>query len=292
MLTKLILSLIFCALLFIQCRKNEQTIPVSPFEASPVTVPVSPGIVDEASGIADSKRNPGFLWAQQDGGNPAELFLISYNGNVQKKIYIKSAQNRDWEDMALGNGPVAGVNYIYIAETGDNNASYTNYSIYRFEEPFITTDTVLVFDKINFQYPDGAHDAEAILLDGNTKDIYIITKRDAKSKIYKLPYPQSTSSTSVAVEAGELSLNGITAAALSPDGTEILLKTYTAVYYWKRKNNESIVAALMRNAIASGYVTEPQGEAICFKNDNSAFFTLSEKPFFAASVTLNRYKRK
>lgn len=291
---KLILSLAFSFLLFVQCRKKEQPVPVpvSPFESTPVTAPVTPGNIDEVSGIADSKLNPGFLWAQQDGGNPAELFLISYNGNVQKKMFIKSAQNRDWEDMALGNGPVTGVNYIYLAETGDNNASYSNYSIYRFEEPSITTDTVLVFDKINFQYPDGAHDAEAILLDGITKDIYIITKRDAKSKIYKLSYPQSTSSVSAAVEAGELSINGITAAALSPDGTEILLKTYTAVYYWKRKNNESIIAALKRDAITSGYVTEPQGEAICFKNDNSAFFTLSEKPFFAASVLLNMYKRK
>ena len=289
---KLILSLTVSFLLFVQCRKKEQPVPVSPFETTPVTAPVAPGIIDEVSGIADSKLNPGFLWAQQDGGNQAELFLISYNGNVQKKMHIKSAQNRDWEDMALGAGPVAGVNYIYIAETGDNNASYTNYSIYRFEEPSITTDTVSIFDKINFQYPDGAHDAEAILLDGNTKDIYIITKRDVKSKIYKLPYPQSTSSTSVAVEAGELSINGITAAALSSDGTEILLKTYTDVYYWKRKNNESIIAALKRDAITSGYVTEPQGEAICFKNDNTAFFTLSEKPFFATSVLLNMYKRK
>lgn len=291
---KLILSLAVSFLLFVQCRKKEQPVPVpvSPFEATPVTAPVAPGIIDEVSGIADSKLNSGFLWAQQDGGNPAELFLISYNGNVQKKIYLRSAQNRDWEDMVLGNGPLSGVNYIYLAETGDNNASYTNYSIYRFEEPSITTDTVSAFDKINFQYPDGSHDAEAILVDGNTKDIYVITKRDVKSKIYKLPYPQNTSSTSLAVEVGELSLNGITAAALSPDGTEILLKTYTAVYYWKRKNNESIIAALKRDATASGYVTEPQGEAICFKNDNSAFFTLSEKPFFAASVLLNMYKRK
>ncbi len=292
MRTKLILYLILCALLFIQCRKNEQPIPVSPFEATPVTAPVSPGIVDEASGIADSKQNPGFLWIQQDGGNPAELFLMSYNGSLKKKVFIKSIQNRDWEDIALGNGPVAGISYIYIAETGDNNTAYTDYSIYRFPEPSITTDTVNAVDKITFKYPDGAHDAEAILLDGNTKDIYIITKLDTKSKIYTLTYPQSTSSTSVAVQAGELPFNGITAAGLSLDGTEILLKTYTAAYYWKRKNNESIVAALMRNAITSGYVTEPQGEALCFKNDNSAFLTLSEKPFFAASVTLNMYKRK
>jgi hypothetical protein len=290
----LLLSLIISVALFIQCHKKEQPlpVPVSPFESTPVTSPVIPGIVDEASGIADSKQNPGYVWVQQDGGNGSALFLLSHNGTVQKKISILPAQNRDWEDMVLGNGPVAGVNYIYLAEIGDNNASYSSYSIYRFEEPSITTDTVTAVDTISFQYPDGAHDAEAVLLDGDTKDIYIITKRDVKSKIYKLAYPQNTSSLSTAIAVGELSFNGVTSAALSPDGKEILVKTYTAVYYWKRKNNEPIVAALMRNAITTGYVTEPQGEALCFTNDNSAFLTLSEKPFFATSVTLNRYKRK
>jgi len=277
-----------------QCQKevNSAQVTVLPFEAVPVTTPVLPGTIDEASGIADSKINPGFIWVQQDGGNPPELFLLSYTGTVQKKIPIKGVTNRDWEDMAVGNGPVAGTNYVYIAETGDNSAAYTNYAIYRFAEPTLTTDTVFNSDKITFQYPDGSHDAEAMLLDNSTKDIYLISKRDSASRIYKLPYPQSTTTTMIATLVGEMPFTGVSAAAASPDGKELLVKTYTNVYYWKRNAGETIGAALLRTPLALGYMLEPQGEAICFKNDNTAFLTLSEKPFFATSVTLNLYRRK
>ena len=169
---------------------------------------------------------------------------------------------------------------------------FPDYAIYRFIEPITGTDTVSNWDKISFQYPDGSHDAEAILLDNSTKDIYIITKRDAKSKIYKLSYPQSTTFINTADSVGELSFTGAVGAAISPDGTELLVKTYTNVFYWKRKAGESIATALQRTPVTLDYIAEPQGEAICFKRDNSAFFTLSEKPSIIASVSLNEYLRK
>lgn len=280
-------------LLFADCQKEINSNETSlPFEITPDTININPGIIDEASGIADSKKNPGYLWVEQDSGNPPELYLLSYNGNVFKKIYIKGATNRDWEDLTIGSGPAPGTNYIYVAETGDNTSSYPGYSIYRMPEPSATEDTVYTWDEIPFQYPDGSHDVEAIFTDNDTKDIYLITKRDSLSKIFRLPYPQSTSSTNMAIAEGTMKISGVCSAAISPNGGEILVKNYTSVYYWKRGNGESITDALKRIPVTLGYVLEPQGEALCFKNDNSGFYTLSEKPFFANFVSLNFYKRK
>lgn len=291
---RFLFSFIATCIVFMQCQKevNSAQGDFLPFETLPEAAPVLPGTIDEASGIADSKNNPGFIWVQQDGGNPPELFLLSYTGNIQKKIPVTGVTNRDWEDIVVGNGPVAGTNYIYIAETGDNNAAYTDYAIYRFPEPAIGTDTIFTTDKITFQYPDGPHDAEAILVENSTKDIYIISKRDSTSRVYKLPYPQSTTTTMIATAAGTATFTGVSAAAISPDEKELLVKTYTNVYYWKRNVGETIEAALQRNPLTLGYVLEPQGEAMCFKNDNTAFLTLSERPFFATSVALNMYRRK
>jgi hypothetical protein len=285
--------LAFFSLFFINCQKGTATgsKALLPFKETPDTSFVNPGVIDEASGIADSKSNPGLLWVQQDSGNPPELALLSYNGIIQKKIYLKGSQNRDWEDIAVGSGPEPGKNYIYVAEIGDNNAVYPDYALYRFIEPLQAADTVYAWDKITFQYPDGSHDAEAIIIDNDTKDIYILTK-ESKSGIYKLTFPQSTTVVNAAIYAGEMKISGLCSAAISPDGKELLAKNYTNVYYWKRNNGESIVSALLRMPATAGYVVEPQGEAICFKNDNSAFYTLSEKPFFAASVSLNLYKRQ
>src|SRR4051812_23820203 len=169
-----------------------------PFEKIPVQSAVVPGVIDEASGIADSYSNPGFLWVELDSGNPPVLHLLKHDGTHGDSVYIKGAINRDWEDIALSGGPLDGIKYLYVAEIGDNALAYSSYSIYRFAEPSSSTDTVSNFDKIDFKYPDGRHDAEAMVVDAVTKDIYIITKRDQFSKVFKLPYPQKISSTNTA----------------------------------------------------------------------------------------------
>ena len=114
------------ATILVACDKNTQM-----DSNDPLIIPVSEGIVNEVSGIADSKSNPGALWVEQDGGNPSELILLSHNAQLQKKIVIKGILNRDWEDLTLATGPDASKNYIYIGEIGDNAAVYNSYAIIR-----------------------------------------------------------------------------------------------------------------------------------------------------------------
>jgi hypothetical protein len=273
-------------------KKNVPLEPKPSFSAIPVSNSITPGLVDEASGIADSKANPGYLWVEQDSGNPNDIALLSQGGQLLKKINIRSAINRDWEDMALGSGPDPGINYLYIADIGDNSKVNPQCSIYRFQEPSASVDTVSVYNELKFNYPDGSHDAEAILIDNSSKDIYIITKTDITSKIYKFSYPQSTSSVSTVTFIGSLPFSGVTGAASSVSGDELLIKTYTSLSYWKRNLNETIGDALKRAPVSLSYQVEPQGEAVCFKNDNSGFYTLSERPSLIAAVSLNFYERK
>lgn len=287
------LLLAFVLLISLSCAKdNEKNTGHGGFESTPIANPVTPSILDEASGIADSKANPGHLWVQQDSGNPNDIALLSHSGTPLKKIIIKSAVNRDWEDLATGPGPVNGTNYIFLADIGDNALAASEYNIYRFPEPTSAIDTVFSWEKITFQYPDGAHDAEAILVDNATKDIFIITKQDSPSRIYKIPFPQNANGTNTAVAAGVLTFSGATGAAISNDGMEILVRTYTSTYYWKRSAGQTIEQAMTSNPTTLDTQFEPQGEAICFKNDNSGFFTLSERPSIIAAVNLNFYKRK
>jgi hypothetical protein len=253
---------------------------------------VEPGFIDEASGVADSKANPGYLWVEQDGGNPNDITLLSYTGNIAKRINIRSAVNRDWEDIVLAGGPDPGINYLYIADIGDNNSLFSNYSIYRFQEPLLATDTVSVYDRIRFAYPNGSHDAEAFLVDHTSKDIYLFTKQESGSRIYKLTYPQSTTAINTAIYIGTIPINKVVSAAASATSDELLIKTYTSLYYWKRASNESIEQTMQKDPVMLDYQLEPQGEALCFKNDNSGFYTLSERPVSIAEIFLNFYKRR
>lgn len=275
-------------LVMLSCQKsNTQTEPpvTAGYEKVPQSFALTNGVIKEASGIADSKNNPGYLWVEQDSGNPPMLYLLKHDGVISDSVYIKGATNRDWEDIIL-----AGEN-LYIGDIGDNNASYGEYTIYKLAEPAAGTDTVTTFERIKFTYADSAHDAEAFLVDPSTNDIYIITKRDAKSKLYKLSYPQSTTATNEAVYIMDLTFSGAVSAALSPDSKEIIIKTYMQLYHYDKKAGEKIEDALAKAPSTLDYQVEAQGEAISFSLDNKGFFTLSEE---ALGITpkLNFYKRK
>src|SRR5690606_18339368 len=115
--------------------------------------------IPEASGLADSKINSGYLWVLEDSGNPPVLYLLKHDGTLSDSVMIDGALNRDWEDMALAGGPAAGKNYLYIGDIGDNNAQYPDCTIYRFVEPLMGVGKVAEFDTIRFKYEDSAHDA-------------------------------------------------------------------------------------------------------------------------------------
>ena len=276
------------------CQKSnpDPVTPVVPkgFTAAPEEINLNNQTIKEGSGIADSKINPGYLWVEEDSGNPAALWLLGHDGTVNKSIPITGATNRDWEDIVVAVGPAVGKNYIYIAETGDNNQVDSSYSYYRFEEPAMSSSSVMDAEKIVFKYPDGPHDSEAFMVDGNTKDIYLITKRDALSGIYKIAYPQSVSDTNEAEFVGKLPYTGVVSAALSDDGTEIIIKTYTSLLYYTKTKTADIADALQSNNKSLDYKVEAQGESVCFAADNKGFYTFSE---YAQGVipTLNYYKR-
>jgi len=276
------------------CGQSDPT-PVSP---DPPTITFSEPIdrgevnnpaINEASGLVASRNNAEVLWTHNDSGNEPKIFAISTSGETIGEWVIAGAKNRDWEDIAIGPGPEEGVNYLYVGDIGDNQAVHGSLDIYRFPEPTISagdlvTDTIRDAEKINLKYPDGARDAETLLVDPFTTDLYIVSKRDRFARIYRLPYPQSTSFTIIAEKVGEWNreivgvFNQPVGGDLSPDGKELLIKSYVEVLYWRREGEEtSLLDLLQQDPRILPYVVEPQGEAIGWAADGSGYFTLSEK---------------
>ncbi|WP_139361739.1 PE-PGRS family protein [Spirosoma sp. 209] len=275
------------------CGEKIVTIPGSiDFGSIPSRAPITPGLIDEASGLADSRTIDGHVWVNEDSGTPAQLNLLSHGGKLAGRLALPGITNRDWEDMAAGPGPQPGVSYLYLADIGDNLAQNTQNVIYRLAEPKSLTESVGTIDRIAFRYADGPRDAETLLLDPLTRDLWIVSKGEANVRLYHLPYPQNTTAVNTAAFRGELPLTLVTSGSISPDGQEILLKTYTGVYYWPRFTGQTVTEALVgKNSYALTYQLEPQGEAIGFDKAGNGFFTLSERGN-AASVTLNYYKHQ
>jgi hypothetical protein len=271
------------------CKKKDTILPDSLFE-SPVAIDITGEIPAEVSGIADSQKNPGYCWIEQDSGNPPEIILINHDGRVTRKVYLKGATNVDWEDIATVTIPGSGDKWLLIAETGNNQSDRNEFKIYRFPEPSFSQDTINNYQSIRFSYSDGTYDTEAILSDA-TGDIFLITKREAKSRIYQLAYPQSLTDLNKAQFLGELPYNGVVSAATSSSGTELLIKTYTQLKYYKRKNGQSMFECLQQMPSELSYQLEPMGEAVTFLANGTGFYTLSEKTG-PSPLKMYYYKRK
>ncbi len=233
----------------------------------------------EVSGLASSASNPGLLWTHNDSGNPAIVYLVDEHLKVRLSCRLKGAKNRDWEDIAVGPGPEEGKSYLYVADIGDNSGHRGLKYIYRFEEPVLSKKkqvTITRFDAIVFRLEDGKKDTEAIMVEPTTKSIYIISKREQPVYIYQLAYPYSLKDTLTAKKVISLPLTQIVAAGISADGSQILMKNYDHVYYWKTKGSP-IIEVLKQKPQVLAYTEEPQGEAIAFNRQGTGFYTLSEK---------------
>lgn len=263
--------------------------------------PSENGIVamSEASGIAISIKNKGMIWAHNDSGNAGFLFLINAeSGKIVARYDIPGMINVDWEDIEISAGPDEGEVYLYVGDIGDNDQRRSDYTIYRFPEPVflpehegkIVKADHLQLDKITVKYPDKSRDAEGLLVDPMTKDIYIVTKRDEFSYLFVAPYPQKTGETNILIKAGEFGLRQASAATASFDGSRIMIKNRQEIFYWERQEGEHLTETLARMPVKAPYIGEPQGEAICFDLYHN-YYTLSERGNSSDFPVLYLYKK-
>jgi hypothetical protein len=308
--------LFFSSLLLNAC--DISLVPVAPDAPSATFMPSidlgdveNPGL-SEASGLAASRVNPGYFWSHNDSGNPNMLYYFDEKGKGTRAFELSGTSNRDWEDMAIV-GESDGSATIYVADFGDNGAIYADYTIYWFKEPIINTSTSTKINAVNslkFTLPDGARDMECLLIDQKTKDIFIVSKRENNKRLYKISASNVVPSARIQAEFVQelsfsipiiadprvVSVNFISGGAVSADNSEILIKNYFEMHYWKRSSGESIPSALKRPPVKVTYAginsdgtgQEIQGEAVSFAADGSGYYTLGE----GTSARLYFYKKK
>ncbi|RYE23864.1 MAG: hypothetical protein EOP42_22865, partial [Sphingobacteriaceae bacterium] len=214
----------------------------------------------ETSGIASSQINKNIFYVHNDSGDTSRFFAITPGGQLKSTFYFKADPAHpnvnvvDCEDIAVGSGPVKGKSYIYLGDIGDNHADRNLITIYRFLEPVIAENKTFSIksDALHFKYPDGAHDAETLMVDPTEKLFYIVTKREDSVSVYTAPLNASFTDTISLTKRCKIHFKGlpllkwITAGDISADGNQILLKSYQKVYYWKRKKNEPVWKTLQR----------------------------------------------
>ena len=228
----------------------------------------------EASGLAASRSTPGLLWTHNDSGKP-EIFAVDTKGKVTGRVSVTGANVVDWE--AIASGPCGSGNCLYIADIGDNSAERNDVTIYRVPEPAKDAGTARADGVFRASYPDGAHDAEAMLVapDGA---LYIVTKGETGPiALYRFPRELKPGTAMRLERVGSPLSKGkseqsahITDGAISPDGDSVVLRTRNALMFYRAADFLKGDFREARRADLKG-LGEPQGEGVAFGPSNTVY---------------------
>jgi hypothetical protein len=239
--------------------------------------------IKEASGIVASRMNPGVLWVHNDSGNSPKVYALNIEGRLLGTYRLKGTRCRDWEDIAIGPGPDPQRSYLYIGEIGDNQARYPSITIYRVPEPAVDPGRVLAeteigpVEAVELTYPDGPKDAETLLVDPLSSDIYVIAKREFFCRVYRAAHPQSATKRTVMKLVATLPWGFAVGGDVSPDGQWVIVRGPSSASLWRRPKDQELWRAFATEAFRLELMHEPQGEGICFDRDGHGYFTIGEQ---------------
>lgn len=253
--------------------------------------------VRELSGLAVSRADPGVLWTHNDSLNPPELFALDASAHLRRRIYLQGLQNLDWEDIAAFDH--AGKPALLLADIGDNFDWRTHLTLYALSDPGagVGETPVQRLWTLDFQYPDGPRDAEALAVDEGRGEILIISKRDWPPHLYRLPLPRAGAPRGVQTaqalgvittlppprrgDPPEVARRGrfrsmVTALSFSADRSQAAVLTATRVYLYAHRAGESWDKTFARKPRRVEVPYLPQQEAVSFAADGRSLFVGSE----------------
>jgi hypothetical protein len=245
---------------------------------------VQTAALTQLSGIAASHRNPGVLFVHNDGARP-EFFAVSEAGALLGQFTISGVTARDIEDIAVARCPT-GV-CVYLADIGNNLTPRPDFAILRTPEPAVMMNgggapVAVTGERLVFTYPDGAHNAETLLVDPATGSLYVINKLAAgmPSSVYRLPATFGAAS-AVATKIADLPVPAggdepATGGSAHPCGIGFLLRTYNTLYEFRIPAGTPFEDAFRATPMAVPAAQEQKSEGVTYSLDGRSYFTTSE----------------
>ncbi|WP_367139157.1 hypothetical protein [Saccharothrix sp. HUAS TT1] len=225
--------------------------------------------LEELSGFAsDGER----WFAVNDSDNGSlQVHVLDRNCAITRTI-TAPINPFDVEDLAL-----APDGTLWAADTGDNGKTRETVALHA-----VSPDGTARLHRLT--YPDGKHDAEALLIDANGIP-HIVTKEALGSAlVYRPAAGLSEAATTPLEQVARVSISGsdtpggplqnsvvtrlVTGGAMSRDGRVAALRTYTDAYLFPVTDGD-LVKALEGDPVRVPLPDEPHGESIAFDPDGT-----------------------
>jgi hypothetical protein len=226
--------------------------------------------IGELSGLASDGTK---MYATNDGGTKLTVSVLSKDCKVERTVTNKT-DPFDVEDMARTKDGT-----LWLADTGDNGKKRDTVALHA-----LTPDGKAKLYRLS--YPDGQHDAEALLMDKNGVPFLVTKEPFGPAQVFKPEGPLASPGPVKLTNVGALDFKTtettggptsiphaiatilVTGGAVSDDGTVVALRTYTDAYLYSAPDGD-IAAALRREPVRVPLPDEPQGETIAFEPDGT-----------------------
>ncbi|MFC8848303.1 MULTISPECIES: hypothetical protein [unclassified Micromonospora] len=205
------------------------------------------------------------------------IFFLDARCAVARTVRYPS-RPRDTEDLAVGADGT-----IWVADIGDNDRARRTVALWKLSPGAARP----VLHRLT--YPDGAHDAEALLVDGAGRPV-IVTKQGGSAGLYRPAVPLRAGGTVPLARVGQVRLPStttrnpysfvgrgvVTGGASAPDGRRVVLRTYADAFEFDVADGDLVAALTTGRPRSIALPDEPQGESVSYSRDGRSLLTVSE----------------
>ena len=230
--------------------------PLAASAAGKVAFTIKDSRIAENSGMARDTKNKVY-WTVNDSGSLGVVYGVDSTGKVKGTLKY-NAFPIDAEAVAWNK------DRLYVGDIGDNDSKRKSIRVYYFDDPKPDNKT-RTYKAWDFRYPDGAHDAETLLVTPQGR-LFIATKA-LKGGLYEAPAKPDTDGVNKLKRVHNLP-STLTDGVMLPGGKQIALLTYAKVL---------VVDAKSYAEQASADVTGvPQAEALTLGLDGKSLIVGGE----------------
>lgn len=199
---------------------------------------------------SDLAYTDGTLLTTNDADDPAVIYAsVGTDGSITGTLTYAPTDPVDVEAITADPDGT-----VWVGDIGDNLESRESIAVFRIDTASWSGDTSTTAERITLRYPDGPHNAEALLVSPLTGEMFVVTKSSQATRVYSAGVPTTDDITLTRVTTPTL-ITTVSDGSFNPAGDQIWLRNGEDVAVYSAQTWQPLAEATLPD--------QPKGEGLC-----------------------------